>query len=134
MALLHIDIESEPFGKLAVAVDLGKVYDLHWTDPAYADASGPIAHFERSRRFKHCGAAIAWARRKIFHGEVFGASIEMRTITLSSFEGKVREHEDDVVDITLAGFCQWGEGSDYTNRQKHFSLGKPVRKCRAAAL
>lgn len=121
----------------STAVDLGRAFDLTWVDPAYSEAGEkPIAEFERNRRFKHCGGAIAWARRKLFHGEVFGESIEMRTVNLTSFEGTLREEEIDVVDITLAGFRRWRNDQDQwrTGRQSSMSLGKPERKCRSATL
>lgn len=118
-------------------VDLGKVYDLHWIDPALHEPTGEVravAEFERSRRFPHCGAAIAWARRQIFHGKVYGEHIEMRTVHRISVDGAVQEHEDEVLDITLPGFRRWGSvGNNWhaSSRETGISLGKPERKCRA---
>lgn len=118
-------------------VDLGRVYDLHWIDPSLYDAESPTkaVEFERSRRFKHCGAAIAWARRQIFHGKVFGEHVEMRAIHRIAIGDKVDEHEDEVVDITLPGFCRWGEDATISwgvSKVKGLTLGRPERKCRAA--
>lgn len=117
------------------AVHLGRGYDLVWIDLGY-DAAGdrPISEFERCRRFKHCGGAIAWARRKIFHGDLFGDSIEMRTLAFTGYGERVVEEEVEVVDITLAGFCRWKSERSFINASQSISLGRPERKCRTASL
>lgn len=120
--------------------DLGKVYDLFWIDPSLHEHVGVVenlAAFERTRRFPHCGAAIAWARRQIFHGKVFGEHIEMRTVHRIAVGEQVKEHEDGVVDITLPGFRRWEEktASSWPSSSTGSSLylEKPERKCRIAA-
>jgi len=111
---------------------LGQVFDLTWIDPAlhsveYADN---LADYERKRRFAHCGAAIAWARRQIFHGKVFGEHIEMATVDRYEEDGEIRESVGAAVDITLPGFRKWDWVSNY--KREGISLGKPERKCRIA--
>lgn len=119
--------------------DRGKiVYDLMWIDPALHDVSGDaVAAFERIRRFPHCGAAIAWARRQLFHGKVFGSHVEMRKVHVDTVNDKVFEHVEEVVDITLLGFQRWEAVSStrptYQTNSTHTSgtiLNVPERKCR----
>lgn len=134
-----IDIESGPLDgsrRWAVEiVELGHAYDLCWIDPGFHEAAGrPVAEFEKVRRFKYVGGAIAWARRQLFHGRVFGDAIEMRVYRLYTHDGEPREEEHSVTDITLAGFCRWDrrENSGFTH-PRQLVLGKPERKCRVAA-
>lgn len=135
-----IDIESLDFdGARPWAVEiieLGHAFDLCWIEPGFHEAVGrPVAEFEKVRRFKYAGAAIAWARRQIFHGRVFGEAIEMRVSRLYTHNGEPREEEINITDITLAGFCRWNarEGGYISDRRYVETLGKPERKCRAAA-
>lgn len=136
MANLIIDIETRGLSGdpgFAVAEVLPHEYDLCWLDPAY-QGQGPVAEFERVRRFKHLGGAIAWARRKLYHGEALGESIELRTIIRSRrSNGMITEAQGDVSDITLAGFCQWKAGLGYRGAN-YLILTRPERKCRAARL
>lgn len=103
-------------------------FDLRWIDPAYHEAGDqPVGAYERVRRFKHIGAAIAWSRRQIFHGRVFGDHIEMTTISRLLIGGEIRESESHVTDITLGGFSVWqGRGGEYGLR-----LDRLMRKCKA---
>jgi hypothetical protein len=129
---LVFDIESRGPIRPRVMEEHGHAYDLVWIDAAYAEAGAePVAEFERKRRFKHAGAAIAWARRQIFHGKVFGEQIEMHAIRLYTVDDEPNEVEVSVTDITLAGFQEWKD-RDYS-AVRAVSLGKPIRKCRAAA-
>ena len=112
--------------------DLGRVFDLYWVDPALHTTNEPVtrmADFERHRRFPHVGAAIAWARRQIYHGKVFGEHVEMHTVFRTQRDGEVSEYVDTIIDITLPGFRTW---KTVTNRSipTDLSLGKPERKCR----
>lgn len=129
------DIEAQGPVKPLKVVDLGEVFDLRWVDVEYGEApeATPVASFERCRRFKHCGGAIAWARRKIFHGDLFGESVEMRTMHVSQVGTELREQEVGVRDITLAGFRRWDnyDKDHRSNREMGLTLGKPERKCRA---
>lgn len=126
---LHIDIEAAgPPGTIVVVREqhLPSEYDLRWMDVGLHEASDPSSDYERTRRFKHLGGAIAWARRQLFHGRVFGDSIEMTLIKRSLFDGKPHESEKAVVEITLAGFRAWGRRG-YSN---DLALDGPRRKCR----
>ncbi len=111
---------------------LPEVFDLTWIDPSLHEAEAPVAKYEKTRRFAHCGAAIAWARRQIFHGKVFGEHIEMKTVSRYAIGSKVRESEAAVVDITLPGFRRWSDASDYNRGARGIALGRPERKCRTA--
>lgn len=129
---LLFDIESDGPFRPVVIEDVGVQFDLMWIDPAYHEAQDrPMAEFERVRRFKYAGAAIAWARRRIFHGLVFGDSVEMRTIKLYLHDGEPHEEEQAITDITLAGFRRWNDPrARYSSSAA--TLGPPERKCRAA--
>jgi len=126
MATLLFDIEAyngiQPIPTTTVE-PLRHGFVLRWIDPAYHDQSGPVADFERSREFRYPGAAIAWARRQIFHGRVYGGSIELEDVYIDR-EGE--RLSNGLFEITLAGFCRWeGKLSKDTYR-----LGAPSRKCR----
>lgn len=111
--------------------DLGLVFVLRWIDPTYHEHGGAVVEFERDRKFAHAGAAIAWARRQIFHGKVFGDAIEMETYYRTEFNGKIEDHPHEVVDITLPGFCKWGADREgWHGPPGATTLGKPERKCR----
>jgi hypothetical protein len=135
-----VDIESSPFTEgvmhVVVITDKSTAFDLVWTDAAFHDAAPDvtISEFERRRRFKHCGAAIAWARRQIFHGAVFGDAIEMQTISLWRADGRPQEEHVKSVEITLQGFCDWSEGtarlSPSYRDHRSVRLAPPSRKCR----
>jgi hypothetical protein len=107
-----VDIESDdfdpsnPFVRAIEIVEAGQAFDLGWVDPSYAEADehAVLADFERTRRFKHAGSAIAWARRQLFHGRVYGEQIEMHVRRLYTANGKPAEEDMSLVDITLAGF------------------------------
>ncbi|AFU88075.1 hypothetical protein CcrColossus_gp205 [Caulobacter phage CcrColossus] len=113
---------------------LGPVFDLKWLDPQMADASevARIEDYERTRRFAHFGAAIAWARRQLFHGAVLGEGIELTTVLRSKREGSplIEEEADCLIEITLAGFCKWDTGYSYTGRRDGYHCSPPRRKCR----
>lgn len=55
------------------------VYRLWWLDAALAAAEDveQVADYERIREFPHRGAAIAWSRRQLYAGAVFGDVVEM---------------------------------------------------------
>jgi hypothetical protein len=112
--------------------DLGLVFMLRWIDPAYHDRGGPVGEFTRERKFLHAGGAIAWARRQIFHGKVFGDAVEMETYYRTEYEGKVEEHPHEVIDITLPGFCKWDARDAWgeSSSSRTATLGKPTQKCR----
>lgn len=115
-----------------VRVDLGLVFDLSWVDLSIREApveAVKVADFEKVRRFPHCGAAIAWARRQLYHGKVFGDAIEMRTIRRVSYDGVVKEHEEEVQDVTMPGFRTWKSAQNYGGTRS-LQLSQPVRKLR----
>ncbi|AXQ68752.1 hypothetical protein HOU00_gp373 [Caulobacter phage CcrPW] len=113
---------------------LGPVFDLKWLDPKIADASEVtrIADYERTRRFAHFGAAVAWARRQLFHGTVLGEAIELRTVLRIKREGSllIEEETGSLVEITLAGFRNWNDGYSYSGSRNGYLLYPPRRKCR----
>lgn len=115
-------------------VALGPVFDLKWLDPKLADASdvGRIEDYEHTRRFAHFGAAVAWARRQLFHGAVLGEGIEMITVSRTQREGSplFEEEVSSVIEITLAGFRNWNEGYSYTGSRNGYLCYPPRRKCR----
>jgi hypothetical protein len=130
---LVMDIETGGLlgapNEIAVQVwtELTPEFDLRWTDVGLHDAAdGAVSDYERVRRFKHLGGAIAWARRQIFHGRVFGSSIEMTVVRRRRVKGELIETEDQTIDITLAGFCAWTRNSYAATWQ----LERPTRKCR----
>jgi hypothetical protein len=108
-------------------------FEIAWTDAALHDASVEgriVADFERSRRFTHKGAAIAWSRRQLFHGAVFGDAVEMRVVTLYEWKGERRESiDDDPIEITLPGFRR-----THAQRQFHgpwkLTVEKPEKRHR----
>lgn len=115
---------------------LPPVFDLKWFKPELAEASADVvvAEFEQDRRFAHIGAAIAWARRQLFHGKVFGEAIEMTTVHRTRIleTDAVQESEERTIDITLAGFSKWDSGYDYSSRSSGLVQYPPIRKCRAS--
>jgi len=102
-----------------------RVFHLVWFDPALHEADGSAEEYERSRRFNHCGAAIAWARRQLFHGKVFGESIEMRIMDIQEYEGKEHRISVGTYDITLSGFVRWEEG--YDRSAQMFAPSKKIK-------
>lgn len=87
-------------------------FELIWVDAALHDAKGALAvhQFERSRCFQHKGAAIAWGRRHLFQGRVFGDCVEMRAVHPGAeYHGG---EAPQVVVMTLGGFCKLRSGQD----------------------
>lgn len=114
-----------------VPVTLEPIYRLTWIDAALHDAPpGALAStHERSRDFLYLGAAIAWARRRIFHGHVFGDVIEMIEVNRTRRGDKINEMLGQPVDITLPGFVRWVNNNAYDQRDG-YRIGAAERKCR----
>ena len=113
-------------------VKLDPVYRLTWTDPGYYDApsGAPVSEYERTRDFKHLGGAIAWARRRIFHGHVFGAGMEMTEVSRTQLrDGTITESLADPIEITLPGFVRWQTPQSYAERTGYIT-GRAERKCK----
>jgi hypothetical protein len=133
MATVLLDIEAHPpvFQILPDLEDgpVTNLYLLSWIDPALYDQVGPVSQFERTREFRHPGAAIAWARRQLFHGRVYGDSIELEHRTKRT-DARGVEHTSTTktYDLTLAGFCKW-EHPSYSGTSP-VRLGAPVKKCK----
>jgi hypothetical protein len=73
-----IDLESQGLDDLDVAHDR-RHYVVAWTDARFLDApfGVSISDYEHERDFKHAGAAITWARRRIHKGEMLGDVAEI---------------------------------------------------------
>lgn len=107
-------------------------YEVAWIDPAlhHATAVVRIADFERTRRFAHMGAAIAWSRRKLFHGAVAGDFVEMHAVnSYTQADGSIRDdHFDVVVEISLKGFRR-ADNSRHYNGHNALWIGKSEKRC-----
>lgn len=146
-----IDIEAAQGAIARTTVDLPAVFDLGWIEPAYAFAPAEsLPQHVRTRRFKHFGAAVVWARRALFHHKVFGDSIEMTSIRRKAYgpvvalsdptaaaklaagahpgDVVVDEKVKETVDITLLGFRAWR-----CNATAVTWLEPPTRKTRKIA-
>lgn len=115
-----------------------RFYDLTWIDHTFYKADltdRSIADYERKRRFLHPGAAIAWARRQLFHGRVYGHSIQIEIGSKYAATENRPEHDvvENVVDITLAGFQHWRATQNWGSSVLA-TLDKLVRNCRLEAL
>lgn len=112
---------------MALASIITRRFEVAWTDPALLDAPNVprLADFERTRRFAHLGAAIAWSRRKLFHGEVAGDFVEMHAVTSHArADGSVSDRYDEVVEISLEGFRKVD-----TSRRHTLKIGGQEKKC-----
>ncbi|AFO71673.1 hypothetical protein phiCbK_158 [Caulobacter phage phiCbK] len=123
------DIETGGLGQPSPPIEFKKVtaprreVKLDWVDASYADGVS-IRDAERHREFPHLGAAIAWARRRIFHGEVFGDVIDLtlveRDFVRDQLTVKTRQFA-----VRMNGFS---ELSGYGGRS--LDENKPIRRIR----
>lgn len=122
---------TPPVVEKGKAEKLEPIYRLTWIDADYHDApSGAhVTAHERTRDFLYLGAAIAWARRRIFHGHVFGDAIELVEVTRWKRGDQITESIAEPIDITLPGFVRWAEQTAYEMRGG-YRTGKAERKCR----
>ncbi|UTC28972.1 hypothetical protein MARCHEWKA_04600 [Brevundimonas phage vB_BpoS-Marchewka] len=110
---------------------LPTVFRLTWLDHAYHDApeGAEIASYHRARDFKHLGGAIAWARRRIFHGEAFGDVIELVRVDRRRINGVYAEEPYEARDITLAGFLPWEQTRNWSGSHTEVVLSHPHKRC-----
>ena len=133
MTLVHDPSEpataTHTYGERVVET-LAPRFRLTWLDQDLHDAptGTTIKPYARTRDFKHLGGAIAWARRRIFHGHVFGDAIELAVVHRQRNNGAYQEDLNDVQDITLAGFWPWTQERSYSSPY-HVVLSKPHKRC-----
>lgn len=103
---------------------------LTWLDQGLheAQSGASVQPFMRSRDFKHLGGAIAWARRRIFHGHVFGDVIEVVKVDRHRVNGVYDEDLHEAQDITLAGFLPWTEKTGWDG-SFGVVLSSPNKRC-----
>ena len=124
-------ISQRIMGKIVHEI-LAPHFRLSWLDKGLHDApEGASAQaFMRTRDFKHLGGAIAWGRRRIFHGEVFGDASELVRVDRKRVNGVFEEYvDDDAQDITLAGFLPWNRKRDWGGGRDQVVLSSPERRC-----
>jgi hypothetical protein len=113
-----------------------RYYVLRWIDADLHDGlkdGKRVADYERERTFPHCGAAIAWARRQVFHGKVFGDAIEFNVMAESAKDyGGFSTSVEIVYDLSLSGFSKWLPGAAYYegsfSASNNMSLDAPSRR------
>lgn len=106
------------------------VYRLVWIDKALHDApaGATLQPYHRQRDFKHLGGAIAWGRRRIFHGEVFGDTIELSVVDRCRVNGVYQEDEGAHQEITLGGFQPWEDHHHHSYRSLTLAA-HPMKRC-----
>ncbi|USN16204.1 hypothetical protein PAPPERLAPAPP_04630 [Brevundimonas phage vB_BpoS-Papperlapapp] len=105
-------------------------FRLTWLDQSFHDApkGAEAAPYHRARDFKHLGGAIAWARRRIFHGEAFGDVIELVRVDRRRLNGVYVEEPYEARDITLAGFLPW-DRKNWSGSPTEVVLSHPHKRC-----
>lgn len=100
---------------------------LSWIDASFRE-TGTLDSSLHKRGFDHLNSAIAWARKQIAKGLVYGDSIEMelREANADNFGGEVVSYYD----ITLKGAIPWGAHyHSFDNRvPKEFGQGEPLKR------
>lgn len=114
-----------------VRESLSPRYRLAWLDASLHEATvaTSLEPYLRVRDFKHLGGAIAWARRRIFHGEAFGDVIEMSKVVRRRFDGVYEEDVYETRDITLAGFRAWERQKSWGSSHSAWVMSNPTKRC-----
>lgn len=106
------------------------VLRLVWVDHTFHDApaGATIDNYERTREFLHLGGAIAWARRRIFRGEVYADVVELQKVHRVKMDGVLQDDIEEAKDITLAGFQSWEDPTGW-GRSTGVRLSKVHKRC-----
>ncbi|UTC29650.1 hypothetical protein BAJUN_00200 [Bajunvirus bajun] len=133
-ARLVMDIETtglngEILPPVLMKIEPGEeTYTLRFMDPEFDRTPG--AHYKDhliERQFKHLGAAIVWARRRLFLGEVSGDFIEL-VIDFNTPKGRIGQ---EVFDIRLGTIIPWAHADHFGyNGRNDCYQEEGIKRCR----
>uniref|UniRef100_A0AB74UGX9 Uncharacterized protein n=1 Tax=Caulobacter phage BL57 TaxID=3348355 RepID=A0AB74UGX9_9VIRU len=139
LTYMIIDIEADPFylGKPRDQIQWKTVttkrreITLTWVD-ASAHDGGSIAKAERTKSFEHLGSAVAWARRKIFKGEVFGDVVDMLLIERHAERGGALDERRREYNIRMDGISMLHHQRGWSWSGGSMEEDQPVRRIKPA--